>query len=124
MSERQVKGTVVQILGDEYTIATEGDAAEVQRVAAYVDRKMQEIASGHSGRIAATQVAVLAAMEITVELFRTLKERTALTEKAHQNLDRLNTLIEEQASMSASLAERRSPPLERLYREIPVEQQD
>ena len=124
MGEKHVQGTKVQIFGDEYPISSEGDVAEVQRIAAYVDQKMQEIAAVHSGRLSTTRVAVLAAMEITVELFHAMQERNMLTEKAHENLDRLSKLIEERASLSSSLAGRTTSSLERILREQTASRQE
>ena len=124
MSEKSVKGVNVQIFGDQYPIASEGEETEVQRIAEYVDKKMREIADVHAGRLGTTRVAVLAAMEITVELFRAMKERNQLTEKAHQNLDRLSKLIEDRASMSSGVEQRNSTTLERLLQEQPATQQD
>ncbi len=95
-----VKGVNVEIFGELYPISSEGDVAEVQRIATFVDSKMREIAELHSGRLSTSRVAVLAAMEITVELFRILAERNQLTARAHKSLDRLTRLIEDRADMS------------------------
>ena len=122
MSKKQAKGVNVQIFGEQYPIASEGDAEDVQRIAEYVDKKMQEIAGVHSGRLNTTRVAVLAAMEITVELFRAMQERNQLTEKAHENLGRLSKLIEDRATMSTGIREPNTS-LDRLL-EQPASQQD
>ena len=125
MNEKDVQGIMVQIFGDEYPIATaEGSVSEVQRVAAYVDQKMQEVAETHGSRLPTSQVAVLAAMEITVELFRATQEWGMVTEKAHENLERMTKLIEERAQMSSVFAGRKSSPLERSFREQPTVEQE
>ena len=88
MSEKHVQGINVQIFGEEYPISSEGDVDEVRRIASYVDQKMQEIAqkhSEHSVRLSTTRVAVLAAMEITVELFQAMQGCNQLTERAYEN---------------------------------------
>ena len=100
MSDRNVQGVNVEIFGERYPISSEGDATEVQRIAAFVDKKMREIADLHSGRLSTSRVAVLTAMELTVELFRAMQERNQLTARAHENLDRLTKLIEDRADMS------------------------
>ena len=110
---RQIQGVVVQILGEEYRIASEGDPAEVQRVAEYVDRKMRELLA-RQGNLPRGKVAVLAAMDIAAELLNVLQERQLITEKAHEKIDRLSRLIDERASLSASQPE--NAPLERLFR--------
>ena len=125
MNEKDVQGIMVQIFGDEYPIATaEGSVSEVQRVAAHVDQKMQEVAETHGGHLSTSRVAVLAAMEITVELFRAMQERNMVTEKAHENIERLTKLVEERAQMSSVFAARKSSPLERQFLEQPTVQQD
>ena len=122
---KEIRGVIVQICGDEYQFASEGgDAAEVQQVAAYVDQKMQEIASKHDGRVPKAKLAVWAAMEITADLFRAMQERNMLTEKAHENIERLTKLVEERAQMSSVFAARKSSPLERQFLEQPTVQQD
>ena len=125
MSNRDVQGIKVQIFGDEYAIATaEGSIDEVQRVAAYVDQKMREVTETHGGRLPNGRVAVLAAMEIAVELFRAAQERNMVTEKAHENLERLTELIEARAEMSSVFAERRTSSLERPVRDESTVRQD
>ena len=103
-ANRDVQGVNVEIYGERYPISSEGDDAEVQRIAAFVDKKMREIADLHSGRLSTTRVAVLTAMEITVELFRAMQERHQLTARAHENLDRLSKLIEDRAEISQDRA--------------------
>ena len=88
----QKSGVVVQIFGEEYRIATPREFDEVQRIAAYVDQKMRQIAGEHAGRVPRATLAVLAAMEITGELFGAMSEQSQLTEAAQQNLERLSRL--------------------------------
>lgn len=123
-NDRQIKGTIVQIFGDEYQISSDSNATEVQRIAAYVDEKMKEVANQHSGRIPKASLAVLAAMEIASKLFGTMREQGRLTEKAQENLDRLTRLVDERANMSSSLLERHSIPVERVLRERPLRKQN
>ena len=94
----QIKGVVVEIFDEEYRIG--GEPSQVQPVAAYVDKKMKEMAAEHDGRLPKAQVAILTAMEITAELFRVMRDRTDFTEKAHASIDRLTKLVEERAKMS------------------------
>jgi len=116
-SDKQIKGVIVQIFGDDYQISSQSDAAQVQRIAAYVDEKMRQIAVQHSRRIPKTSLAVLASMEITSELFQAMREQNQLTEKAQENLERLTRLIDEQANISSSLMERGGSRVEQLLRE-------
>lgn len=122
-SDQQISGVIVQIFGDEYQISSQSDAAEVQRIAAYVDRKMRALADQHAGRVPKASLAVLAAMEIASELFGAVQEQSRLTEKARENLDRLTRLVDERANMFSALAERRGVTIGRAPREERLGQQ-
>ncbi|MEW6751065.1 MAG: cell division protein ZapA [Candidatus Latescibacterota bacterium] len=111
--ERQTQGVIVQIAGDEYQISSQSDPAQVQRIAAYVDGKMRQIAAQHSGRVPKGSLAVLAAMEITGELFGAVQQQSRLTETAQENLDRLTRLVDERATLFSSMLERGRAPLRR-----------
>ena len=84
--DTQVKGVLVDIFGEQYRIG--GDPKQVQQVAAYVDTKMKEIA-GKNPRLPKAQVAMLAAMEVTADLFKVMSERKVFTERAHESVERL-----------------------------------
>ena len=112
----QIKGVVVEIFDEEYRIG--GEPSQVQPVAAYVDKKMKEMAAEHDCRLPKAQVAILTAMEITAELFRVMRDRTDFTEKAHASIDRLTKLVEERAKMSdAGSVTEETSTLERRIRE-------
>jgi cell division protein ZapA len=91
-------GTLVQICGDEYRMTSELDAGDLQRVAAYVDQKMRQTAS-RSGRSNKTHLAVLAAMDIALELFRSQQEKGQMIQKACESIDLLRHLVEERSSL-------------------------
>ncbi len=111
---KEIEGVIVEIFGEEYRIG--GDPGEVQQVADYVDVKMREIAETHDGKLPKAQVAILAAMEVSAELFGIMKDRTEFAEKAHASVDRLTKLVEERANMSSAPVEE-PPPLERRLRD-------
>ncbi len=112
-SNGHIAGNLVEIFGQEFTVG--GESAEVRQVAAYVDRKMRQIAADHNGRLRANKVAILAAMDITAELLRLVQERSALTQKAHENIDRLAKLVEERVQIT-EMPERVESKLDRLTR--------
>jgi len=64
----------IEILGQRYTISGEGDEAYVRSLARYVDEKMKEISSS-SATIPQTKLALLAAVNITHELFQARKQQ-------------------------------------------------
>jgi cell division protein ZapA (FtsZ GTPase activity inhibitor) len=97
-SDRQVEGVTVEIFGEQYRIG--GDPKQVQQVAEYVDKKMEEVVGSQKGRMPKTQVAMLAAMEITAELFRVMSERKAFTDRAHESIERLTQLVEDRGRIT------------------------
>lgn len=63
----------VSILGDDYNIRTDAPAAHTRDVAAHVDRVIRQVMS--SGTVVEThKAAILAALQITDELFRARAE--------------------------------------------------
>ena len=98
-------GATVRIFDGEYRIAGDIDAAEVERVAAYVDRKMAEVAD-RSPRIRdRTRLAVLAAMEITVQLLQAQHEKDRLIRQAHENISRLNRSLDQRSLLLSLTSE-------------------
>lgn len=95
--DTQVEGVLVDIFGEQYRIG--GDPKQVQQVAAYVDMKMKEIA-GKNARMPKAQVAMLAAMEVTADLFKVMAERKVFTDRAHESVQRLTRLVEDRANLT------------------------
>lgn len=76
---------VVTIGGEEYNLVADENAAYMQKVGSYVDQKMQDILnSAHVGR---TDAAVLAAANITDELFKEQTVSEQLRVQIKQYLD-------------------------------------
>ena len=71
--------TRVEIYGQTYSLRGEGNQKYVQDVAAYVDRKMREIAE-HTTTVDSLKLAVLAAVNIADEL-HALREQMAQQEQ-------------------------------------------
>jgi len=90
---RQKRSTVVKILGREYRIRSDEDERTVQRIARFVDEKMQDMA-----RRAQTPdplgVAVLAALNIAGDYFPLREEREATTGVTAERLRRLIHLVD------------------------------
>ena len=67
----------VKILGEEYSIRSEAPPEHTRAVAAYVDQAIRGVMNG--GSVVETQRAsILAALQITGELFRAREETAAL----------------------------------------------
>jgi cell division protein ZapA len=105
MAEDHIGGALVEVFGEEYQIAT-NDARQVRKIAAYVDAKMREIADLHGGRVPTAKLAVLAAMTIADELFKSAHQQNQIAETAQENLERLTQLVDERADMFSSLLDR------------------
>ena len=78
----------VEILGQRYTISGEGEENYVKELARYVDGRMREIAK-NSVNIPSTKLALLAAINITDELFKNKqdqKNKQSFVEQKTQNL--------------------------------------
>tara|TARA_B100000315_G_C14014795_1_gene336152 strand:+ start:44 stop:352 length:309 start_codon:yes stop_codon:yes gene_type:complete len=89
------KETKVEIFGNTYTIRSEADEEYTLQLARYVDHKMTEISQG-IGDLAGAKVAILAALNISNELF-------LLQEKLEQQ----GELVERKATKLISILESR-----------------
>ena len=67
---------VVHLMGHDYTLLTDQQPEDVQRMARYVDRRMRELAI--TTRAGENMVAILASMTLADELFRAQDENTRL----------------------------------------------
>jgi cell division protein ZapA len=101
MADNHIGGVLVEIFGEEYQIAA-SDARHVRKIAAHVDKKMREIAGLHSGQMPTAKLAVLAAMTIADELFKSAHQQSEIAETAQENLERLTQLVDERADMLLS----------------------
>lgn len=94
---QEPESVTVSIFGKEYTLRGAADADYVREVAAFVDRRMNEVARGST--VASTaRVAILAAVNIADELLREQRRRLedqATLEDRSEQLTRL--LVREMA---------------------------
>lgn len=67
---------VIHLMGRDYTLLTDEDAAQVKRLARYVDRKMREVSI--TTRAGENMVSTLTAMTLAGELFRAQDENARL----------------------------------------------
>lgn len=67
---------VIHLMGRDYTLLTDEDAAQVQRLARYVDRRMREVSI--MTRAGEGVVPTLTAMTLAGELFRAQDENARL----------------------------------------------
>jgi len=71
----------VEIFGQSYAVKAGADPGYVEKLAALVDTKMQEV-SRASGAVDSVRVAVLAALNIADELFQSKSQSTEAEDKA------------------------------------------
>jgi cell division protein ZapA len=82
----------VAIVGEEYTIRSEAAPEHTRAVAEYLDRAIRSVNSGGSSVVEAHKAAILAALQITAELFearRAADEVTAVTRALSADVRRL-----------------------------------
>lgn len=76
MAEIQKSKVVIHLMGRDYTLLTQEDPAQVQRVARYVDRKMREAVI--TSRAGDAMAMTLTAMTLGGELLRAQDENVRL----------------------------------------------
>jgi cell division protein ZapA len=83
----------VEIFGQEYQIRGVGDPQYIHKIAGYVDKKMREIAHS-SGIMSQSRIAILAALNITDELYQEREERERVKNELGRQANRLGELLE------------------------------
>ncbi len=87
------KKVTVTIAGQPFTLVGAEEEAYAQRVAAYVDEQLRKVAA--DGRMSMVDSAVLAAVNITDQLFREQESGENLRRQIQQALDQANQLDKE-----------------------------
>ncbi|MFH1213152.1 MAG: cell division protein ZapA [Candidatus Neomarinimicrobiota bacterium] len=91
----------VNIYGQEYTVKAKADRAYIISVANYVNEKMEEVETSLRTVQTPVRVAILAAMNITDELFTSNQEKdkivSTVEEKAGFLVDLIDEKVDEQA---------------------------
>lgn len=79
MEAKKSQKVVVEILGDTYPFRTDGDPAELKKLAAFVDSHMKAAAQ-KTRSLNGQRIAVLTAMEIAEQYFQLKKDYDELVE--------------------------------------------
>jgi len=82
--------TTVNIAGKDYTISSYDDEAHVQRVAAYVDRRLNELSA--AAKLPAAQLAVMVAMDVTDEMLKAQDEVRRMRAELSQARDEIEAI--------------------------------
>jgi len=88
----------VSIYGKTYTVKGKADTSYISNVAGYVDDKMREVEQGTQSVQSDVRVAILAAMNVTDELFGANREKERLENHIDERLQALTELIDEALS--------------------------
>ncbi len=88
----------VVISGQEYAFKTGADPNYVQSVADYINSKMKEVESAGVDTSSQLRIAVLAAMNITAELFECRKKKDEVIDKVESKARAISEYIEDKIS--------------------------
>jgi len=91
----------VNIYGQEYTVKAKADRAYIISVANYVNEKMEEVETSLRTVQTPVRVAILAAMNITDELFSCNQEKDKIVSTVEEKAGFLVDLIDEKADEQA-----------------------
>lgn len=96
--------TTVKIAGKEYTMSGFDSEEYIQRVAVFVDRKMQEL--GLATRLPTNTLAVLTAMNLADDLLKAHDENTRLRRELAAVRQESARVIKENTALKADLSEK------------------
>jgi cell division protein ZapA len=89
-----MRSVEVQILGQNYSIKTDQDAAYIKKLAQYVDEKLKEIYSV-APNVNHVKAAIMASMGIADELFKIRMEQNGLDKMIEEKTKMLSSLLEQ-----------------------------
>ena len=90
----KTKVVKVNILGQDYVVRSAAGQKYLEKVAAYVDEKMEEIKASGIDDSQQLRIAILAAMNITDELFTYKKEKQKFIDKVEAKTLAITEFIE------------------------------
>jgi len=85
----------LKIFGEEYTVKSKADEAYLQNIASYVDTHMREISENLPTSQPTLRIAILAAMNISDELFAMRKQYDELEENLINKSEELTHIVED-----------------------------
>ena len=90
----KTKVVKVNILGQDYVVRSAAGQKYLEKVAAYVDEKMEEIKASGIDDSQQLRIAILVAMNITDELFTYKKEKQKFVDKVEAKTLAITEFIE------------------------------
>jgi cell division protein ZapA len=104
MTDSSKTAVRVTIFGDEYALRSEAGADYTRACAEHVDERVQSVhVSGHVAE--PHKAAILAAMQITDELFRVREDQEGQSEFVHRRIGELRQRVEQALNRGATQAE-------------------
>lgn len=85
----------VSILGQDYTVKAPADATYIKEVAEYVNERMKEVQDNIGPDQSSTRIAILAAMNISDELFSIKRNKDSISGDVGSRIASLIELIDE-----------------------------
>ncbi len=98
---RETESVTVSIYGQEYTLKGGDDCEYVQKVAKFVDERMNEVA-GNASVATTAKIAILAAVNIADELFREQQKRLESIVTLEDRSLQLTRLLSKEVSSEVS----------------------
>jgi len=95
MADQEGNQIKITIFGQEYSVKAPADPTYIQKIAEYVDIKMREVQSGFNSTQSSNRIAILAAMNITDELFNARKKSDVDDNAIEEKITSLIELIDE-----------------------------
>ena len=95
MSDKDDNQIKITIFGQEYSVKAPADPTYIKKIAEYVDSKMREVQSGFSSTQSSNRIAILAAMNITDELFNARKKEDSDENEVEEKINSLIELIDD-----------------------------
>lgn len=86
--EKRGSVTQVEIFGQTYNVRAEGDSAYIHDLARFVDSRMKEVAD-RTATVDTTKIAILAALNISDDLYQMEKRREGDPADARARAERL-----------------------------------
>jgi len=88
----------VKISDQEYALKTSADEDYIKKVAQYINDKMKEVETAGVDTNSQLRIAVLAAMNITAELFECKKKKNEVIEKVEAKALAISEFIQDKIS--------------------------
>ena len=85
----------VSIFGHEYTVKAPTDSSYIKNIAEYVEAKMREVQEGMPNVQSTERIAILAAMNISDELFTNRKEKENFSSELESKVQSLIEIVDE-----------------------------